>query len=64
MEEVKWSCPCALTEHHAMEAYWENGRIAPLFLWHEGYYYFAQEPGTGDYPEADEYSPHPDTLFL
>jgi hypothetical protein len=26
------SCPCALTEHHAMEAYWGNGGIAPLIL--------------------------------
>jgi hypothetical protein len=24
---------CALTEHHAMEAYWGSGGIAPLILW-------------------------------
>jgi hypothetical protein len=24
--------PCALTEHHAMKAYWGSGGIAPLFL--------------------------------
>jgi hypothetical protein len=22
-------CPCALTEHHAMKVYWENGGISP-----------------------------------
>jgi hypothetical protein len=26
------SCPCALTEHHAMKAYWGSGGIAPLIL--------------------------------
>jgi hypothetical protein len=26
------SCPCALTEHHAVEAYWGSGGIAPLIL--------------------------------
>jgi hypothetical protein len=26
----KWSC--ALTEHHAMRAYWGSGDIAPRFL--------------------------------
>jgi hypothetical protein len=26
------SCPCALTEHHAMEAYWRNGGKAPRIL--------------------------------
>jgi hypothetical protein len=26
------SCPCALTEHHIMEAYWGSGGIAPLIL--------------------------------
>jgi hypothetical protein len=25
-------CPCALTEHHAMKAYWRSGGIAPLIL--------------------------------
>jgi hypothetical protein len=30
--EVKQSYPCALTEHHAMKAYWGNGVIAPLIL--------------------------------
>jgi hypothetical protein len=25
--------PCALTKHHAMEAYWGSGCIAPLILW-------------------------------
>jgi hypothetical protein len=24
--------PCALTEHHAMKAYWGNGGTAPLIL--------------------------------
>jgi hypothetical protein len=27
-----YSCPCALTEHHAMKAYWGSGGIASL-LW-------------------------------
>jgi hypothetical protein len=26
------SCPCALTEHHAMKAHWGNGGIAPFIL--------------------------------
>jgi hypothetical protein len=26
------SCPCALTKHHAMKAYWGSGGIAPLIL--------------------------------
>jgi hypothetical protein len=26
------SCPCALTKHHAMKAYWRSGGIAPLIL--------------------------------
>jgi hypothetical protein len=26
------SCPCALTEHHSMEAYWGIGGIAPLIF--------------------------------
>jgi hypothetical protein len=25
-------CPCALTEHHAMKAYWGSGGIAPRIL--------------------------------
>jgi hypothetical protein len=25
-------CPCALTEHHAMRAYWGSGGIAPRIL--------------------------------
>jgi hypothetical protein len=25
-------CPCALTKHHAMKAYWGSGCIAPLIL--------------------------------
>jgi hypothetical protein len=25
--EVKVKCPCALTEHHAMKAYWGSGVI-------------------------------------
>jgi hypothetical protein len=25
-------CPCALTEHHAMKAYWGSGGIAPCIL--------------------------------
>jgi hypothetical protein len=31
-EIVRSSCPCALTEHHAMKAYWGSGGIAPLIL--------------------------------
>jgi len=27
------SCPCAFTEHHAMETYSESVGIAPLILW-------------------------------
>jgi hypothetical protein len=30
--EVRWSCPCALTEHHAMKAYWESEGTAPRIL--------------------------------
>jgi hypothetical protein len=26
------SCPCALTEHHAMKAYWGSGGITPCIL--------------------------------
>jgi hypothetical protein len=26
------SCLCALTEHHAMKAYWGSGSIAPLIF--------------------------------
>jgi hypothetical protein len=26
------SCPCALTEHHAMKAYWGGGSITPRIL--------------------------------
>jgi hypothetical protein len=26
------SCPCALTKHHAMKAYWGSGGIAPLII--------------------------------
>jgi hypothetical protein len=26
------NCPCALTERHAMKAYWESGGIAPRIL--------------------------------
>jgi hypothetical protein len=26
------SCPCALTEHNAMKAYWRSGGIAPCIL--------------------------------
>jgi hypothetical protein len=29
---VKVKVPCALNEHHAMEAYWGSGGIAPLIL--------------------------------
>jgi len=31
-----YSCPCALTEHQAMKAYWGRRGIAPLILspWH------------------------------
>jgi len=28
----KVRCPCALTEHHAMEAYWGSKGIDPLIL--------------------------------
>jgi hypothetical protein len=28
----KKSCPCALTEHHAMKTYWGSGGIAPCIL--------------------------------
>jgi hypothetical protein len=31
-KERKKSCHCALTEHHAMKAYWGSGCIAPLIL--------------------------------
>jgi hypothetical protein len=27
------SCPCALTEHHAMKEYWQIGGIAPCILY-------------------------------
>jgi hypothetical protein len=27
-----FTCPCALTKHHAMKAYWGSGYIAPLIL--------------------------------
>jgi hypothetical protein len=30
--EVKVKFPCALTEHHAMEAYCGSGSIVPLIL--------------------------------
>jgi hypothetical protein len=30
--KIKESCPCALTEHHAMKAYWASGGTAPLIL--------------------------------
>jgi len=29
----RWSCPCALTEHHAMQAYRGSGGVAPFILW-------------------------------
>jgi hypothetical protein len=32
IELVKVSCPVALTEHHAMKAYWGNEIIAPRIL--------------------------------
>jgi hypothetical protein len=28
----KLSCPCALTEHHAMKTYWRSGGIIPRIL--------------------------------
>jgi hypothetical protein len=28
-EGKRQSCPCALTKHHAMKAYWGSGGIAP-----------------------------------
>jgi hypothetical protein len=28
-----YKSPCALTQHHAMKAYWGSGCIAPLILW-------------------------------
>jgi hypothetical protein len=31
-EGWRWSCPCALTTHHAMQAYWGSGGIAPCIL--------------------------------
>jgi hypothetical protein len=30
--KVKVICPCALTEHYAMKAYWGSGGIAPCIL--------------------------------
>jgi hypothetical protein len=30
--KVKVKGPCALTEHYAMEVYWESGGIDPLIL--------------------------------
>jgi len=30
--KVMYSCPCALAEHHAMEAYWGSEGIALLIL--------------------------------
>jgi hypothetical protein len=33
MKKVKVKiCPCDLTEHHAMRAYWGSGGIAPYVL--------------------------------
>jgi hypothetical protein len=29
---IRSSCPCALTKHHAMKAYWWSGCITPLIL--------------------------------
>jgi len=31
LKKIK-SCPCALTEHHAMKAYWGSGDTAPCIL--------------------------------
>jgi len=36
------SCPCALTEHHAMKAYWGSGGIAL----HPGHFNPGKAPGT------------------
>jgi len=30
--KVKVNCPCALTEHHAMEVYWVSTGITPCIL--------------------------------
>jgi hypothetical protein len=30
--KCKWTCPCALTKHHAMKAYWGSGGMAPRIL--------------------------------
>jgi hypothetical protein len=32
LQKVMWSCPCALTEHHTMKAYWGCGGITPHIL--------------------------------
>jgi hypothetical protein len=29
---IRKSCPCALTEHHTLKAYWGSGDIAPHIL--------------------------------
>jgi hypothetical protein len=42
------NCPCALTEHHAMKAYWRSGGIAPRildFVTREGGEWSASRPG-------------------
>jgi hypothetical protein len=41
--KVNVSCPCALTEHHAMKAYWGGGSIAPRML--DGCEWSASRPG-------------------
>jgi hypothetical protein len=32
VDSSAWSCPCTLTEYHAIKAYWESGGIAPRII--------------------------------